>query len=143
MKHVHLFEGFLNEKKDHSNKSIKGLKPKKIEEGKAEDETDTELEKLFKKLVPDNGAAETIEGEMVRAIMRLQYRYLNDGDYYFRGYGKETAGPSATYLKTKTPISKELKTVLAAAQARAGKADNDAEYTDGDGYLTNLKRRQS
>src|SRR3989304_4760144 len=107
MKHVHLFEGFINEmKKDPINKSIKGLKkkPKKIEEGKSDDKVESELSELFKKLVPGSGKAETIEGEMIRAIMRIWYRYFNDGDYYFRGYGKETCGSSISWLKTKSPI---------------------------------------
>jgi hypothetical protein len=136
MKHVKLFEGFLNEgkKKDEVNKSIK-----KVNEDDKEDKIETELAALFKELVPPQGPAKTIEGEMVRAIMRIWYRYFNDGDYFFRGYGKETAGPSASYLKTQTPISKVLKTVLAAAQAKAGKADNDDEYTEKDEYLNKLK----
>ena len=48
---------------------------------------------LFDKLVPGSGAAETVEGELMRAINRLVYRWYNDGDYFYKGYGAETAGP--------------------------------------------------
>ena len=61
-----------------------------------------ELEKrnevLYDKLVPGSGAAGTIEGEMLRAMNRLIYRYYNDGDKYFEGYGTETAGPAHSFL---------------------------------------------
>tara|TARA_Y100000389_G_C17274804_1_gene419868 strand:- start:197 stop:712 length:516 start_codon:yes stop_codon:yes gene_type:complete len=61
-----------------------------------------ELEKrnevLYDKLVPGSGAADTVEGEMLRAINRIIYRYYNDGDKYFEGYGTETAGPSHSFL---------------------------------------------
>ncbi len=55
-------------------------------------------EPLYDKLVPGNGDAETVEGEMLRAINRIIYRYYNDGDEYFRGYGIETAGPAHSFL---------------------------------------------
>ena len=35
---------------------------------------------------------------MLRAINRIIYRYYNDGDEYFRGYGTETAGPAHSFL---------------------------------------------
>ena len=61
-----------------------------------------ELEKrneaLYDKLVPPQGSADTIEGEMLRAINRIIYRYYNDGDYYYTGYGTETAGPAHSFL---------------------------------------------
>ena len=53
---------------------------------------------LYDKLVPGQGDAETVEGEMLRAINRIIYRYYNDGDEYFRGYGIETAGPAHSFL---------------------------------------------
>lgn len=151
MKYIKLFESF-NEK-DEVNISISKVKKKKdveLDESFSDDpkfaETEKELEKLFKKLVPGNGAAETLEGEMVRAIMRILYRYFNDGDYFFRGYGKETVLPSVTYLKTKSPLAKELKSIFIDAQknalpnTRPGKYFFNAdEYTIKDGYLNKLK----
>tara|TARA_R110002051_G_scaffold60020_1_gene110061 strand:+ start:863 stop:1621 length:759 start_codon:yes stop_codon:yes gene_type:complete len=53
---------------------------------------------LFNKLVPGQGTADTVEGEMLRAINRIVYRYYNDGDEYMRGYGTETAGPAHAFL---------------------------------------------
>ena len=55
-------------------------------------------ESLYDKLVPGMGKADTQEGEMLRAINRIIYRYYNDGDEYFRGYGTETAGPAHSFL---------------------------------------------
>ena len=55
-------------------------------------------EPLYNKLVPGQGDAETVEGEMLRAINRIVYRFYNDGDKYFQGYGTETAGPAHSFL---------------------------------------------
>jgi hypothetical protein len=55
-------------------------------------------EPLYDKLVPGQGDAETVEGEMLRAINRIIYRYYNDGDEYHTGYGTETAGPAHSFL---------------------------------------------
>lgn len=56
------------------------------------------LSALFEVLVPAEGKADTVAGECVRATMRLIYRYYNDGDYFFMGYGLETAAPAVSYL---------------------------------------------
>ena len=61
------------------------------------------LDALHDKLVPSSGKAPTYEGEIVRAVSRIAYRWYNDGDYFFKGYGTSTAGSSATFLKG-TPI---------------------------------------
>jgi hypothetical protein len=55
-------------------------------------------EPLYNELVPGQGDAETVEGEMLRAINRIIYRFYNDGDKYFQGYGTETAGPAHSFL---------------------------------------------
>lgn len=106
---------------------------------------DDKLEALFKKLVPGSGHCKTFEGEMVRAMMRLMYRYYNDGDVFFRGYGKETCGSSATFLKTKTPISRRLRSILSEGQKNAPKktpgskhGERDNEYEDDDWYQNAL-----
>jgi hypothetical protein len=59
---------------------------------------------LFKKLVPDQGKCETLEGESLRALNRIIYRYYNDGDYWFDGYGIETAGSAEAFLREFAPI---------------------------------------
>ena len=59
---------------------------------------ETRNENLYDKLVPGMGNAKTVEGEMLRAINRIAYRYYNDGDEYHTGYGTETAGPAHSFL---------------------------------------------
>ena len=75
-----------------------------------------ELEKrsdvLFKQLVPSSGAAETVEGELIRAINRLIYRFYNDGDYFYKGYGAETAGPAHSFLVNSNQIPFDLQSTL-------------------------------
>ena len=70
------------------------LKPMLDELSKADDK----LELLFDKLVPSSGKADSVAGEMVRAMMRILYRDYNDGDVFYEGYGLETCGDSAEYL---------------------------------------------
>ena len=53
---------------------------------------------LYDKLVAGSGKSDTMEGEMLRAINRIVYRYYNDGDEYMTGYGTETAGPAHSFL---------------------------------------------
>lgn len=49
--------------------------------------------------IPNSGVANTLQGEVVRALAKLRYRYYNDGDYFYTGYGAETAGPAASFIK--------------------------------------------
>lgn len=44
-------------------------------------------ESLFDMYVPACGKAETLGGEILRAISRIVYRYYNDGDYTYAYYG--------------------------------------------------------
>ena len=53
---------------------------------------------LFSELVPVSGKADTVAGEIVRAVSRISYRNYNDGDHIGVGYGKETCNPAARYL---------------------------------------------
>ena len=64
----------------------------------------TEAEKkewaaMEKRLMPPSGKAETVAGEIIRAVDRLWYRCYNDGDKINVGYGKETCNGSARYLE--------------------------------------------
>ena len=61
---------------------------------------------LFDKLVPGMGASEFAEGEMIRALNRLVYRWYNDGDKFFEGYGTETAGPAHSFLVNSDQINR-------------------------------------
>lgn len=56
------------------------------------------LEVAFDVLVPSSGKAETIAGEIVRAVMRVLYRWYNDGDVFYEGYGLKTVASSVNYL---------------------------------------------
>lgn len=60
-----------------------------------------QLQVYFDELVPAQGKADTIAGELVRAMMRILYRDYNDGDLFYSGYGKETCGGSVVYLMDK------------------------------------------
>lgn len=59
---------------------------------------ETKLSNLFKELVPDTGKADTVAGEIVRAVNRIAYRNWNDGDHIGVAYGKETCNTPARYL---------------------------------------------
>ncbi len=80
----------------------KFLKDQYLAEGKINEFVGKELEDrnepLYDKLVAGMGKSETVEGEMLRAINRIVYRFYNDGDKYFEGYGTETAGPAHSFL---------------------------------------------
>ena len=60
------------------------------------------LVKLFEELVPREGKAESLAGEIVRAMSRLGYRFYNDGDQLGIGYGKETCNPAGRFIAAKT-----------------------------------------
>lgn len=56
---------------------------------------------MFEELVPDSGKADTVAGEILRAVSRIGYRWYNDGDQIGIGYGRETCNPAARYLAKK------------------------------------------
>lgn len=60
--------------------------------------TEERINALFEELVPRSGKADTVAGEIVRAMCRIGYRWVNDGDQLGIGYGKETCNPAARYL---------------------------------------------
>ena len=55
-------------------------------------------EALFDELVPASGFADTVAGELVRAVNRIGYRFWNDGDQIGIGYGNETCNAAARYI---------------------------------------------
>lgn len=59
------------------------------------------INEFFKELVPFEGKADSLAGELVRAISRIGYRFFNDGDLVNIGYGKETCNPAARFLIAK------------------------------------------
>lgn len=62
-----------------------------------------ELNERRDKYVPDSGKADTVGGEIIRALDRVIYRYFNDGDIVGVGYGIETVNSSFRYLYKKVP----------------------------------------
>lgn len=61
-------------------------------------EAEKKINQMFEELVPASGKADTVAGEIVRAVSRIGYRNYNDGDHIGVGYGKETCNPAARYL---------------------------------------------
>ena len=59
---------------------------------------DWSFEHLFDTLVPNNGKCDTLAGELLRAINRIEYRWFNDGDRFNEDYGIETCGQPAYFL---------------------------------------------
>lgn len=53
---------------------------------------------LFEELVPPSGKCQSVAGELIRALSRIQYRFYNDGDMIGLRYGNETCNPPARYL---------------------------------------------
>ena len=83
---------------------------------------DERINKLFEELVPASGKAESLAGELVRAMARIGYRNYNDGDHVGVGYGKETCNPAARFLIKKG--NKEIGDLAAAIWG----IENDTAY---------------
>lgn len=63
---------------------------------------DSLLEDLFDEFVPAEGKTESLAAELIRAIVRLRYRWSNDGDRFNQGYGLETCASSAAFIAENT-----------------------------------------
>ena len=87
------------------------------------DKPSDKLQVYFNYLVPDMGNADTVAGEIVRAMMKLLYRDYNDGDVFYEGYGYETCGPAASFIADKIDMYSDFKSV---ADARL----SDDKYTN-------------
>lgn len=61
---------------------------------------DEVFETITDEYMPFMGKADTIGGEMLRAVNRIVYRYYNDGDVAGVGYGCITINPAIRYLKS-------------------------------------------
>lgn len=89
-----------------ANTSWSGLTP----------ENDRIWDSLFEEYVPSCGKANTIGGEILRAMTRIIYRYYNDGDMAGVGYGNRTVNSSDRYLSYVVPNYRLL----------------DGDFTEGD-----------
>lgn len=72
------------------------------------------LRKAFDDVVPDNGAADNLYGELVRAINRIGYRWYNDGDKLGVGYGKQTCNAAGRFLLEKCDSDSSVKEAIVA-----------------------------
>ena len=68
------------------------------------------LDVYTKELMPAEGKAKTLAGELVRALNRIGYRYYNDGDQIGIDYGNETCNPAARFIQSNTTI--EIKRLI-------------------------------
>lgn len=108
----------LKEKNEHIVEKLEDSYLKSLQ-------TENILEMLFDELVPPSGAAESVAGELVRAIMRILFRDYNDGDKFFSGYGIETCGSSAEYLRD-NGFSEEVENIV---DDSFRLMDDDEKYT--------------
>lgn len=53
---------------------------------------------LLNEYVYDYGKSDSLGGEILRAVNKIDYRWNNDKDIYFIGYGKKSCGPAARFL---------------------------------------------
>ena len=88
-------------------------------------------DELFDKLVQRTGKSNFIEGEMLRAINKIVYRFYNDGDVYYNGYGCETAGPAHSFLINCTEINGVLQDKIMKAFDKECYAHDDEIYEAG------------
>ena len=88
-------------------------------------DTEKRISDLFDKLVPGSGNADTVEGEIIRALNRIIYRWGNDGDLFWSGYGAETAGPAMEFLTDASGIPSEIR-----AKFKAWEDDNFSKDYD-------------
>lgn len=90
------------------------------------DSWEDQLDAVHSLIVPNEGKADSLGGELVRAIVRIIYRDRNDGDKFFQGYGLETCGSSAMFLYD-NGFDIQIDHII----ENAGRyEDNDDEYSD-------------
>lgn len=88
------------------------------------------FDSLLDTLVPDMGNCNTIGGEIIRAVNKLEYRFLNDGDMIDIDYGIETCNAPARFLQSEG--GPEIKKLI---DEHWGISDEDA-YSQ---FITDLK----
>jgi len=95
-----------------------------INEGFVEGELEKRNEALYDVLVPGSGKTGTVEGEMLRAINRIVYRWWNDGDKFYEGYGAETVGPAHSFLvNSSNPLNNTLASIFDKAVTSSNQGD--------------------
>lgn len=74
--------------------------------------TEERINEMFDRLVPASGKADTVAGEIVRAMCRIGYRWQNDGDAIGVGYGRHTCNAAARFLLRKCSESVVIAKVI-------------------------------
>ncbi len=87
-----------------------------------------DIEDYFNELVPPSGKAGTVNGEIVRAANRIGYRWYNDGDKFFEGYGAETAGPAMAFLVKHGELDGQIQDVFKRLEDAASRTSTDKQY---------------
>lgn len=86
------------------------------------------IDDLFDKLVPSSGQSEIVAGELIRAINKIGYRWNNDGDMCFSGYGITTCGNAINYICSFIPRVESM--VEQVADKCTGNEDADDKTYD-------------
>lgn len=85
-----------------------------------------QIQIIFDEYVPRSGTAKNLGGEYARAMMKIIYRWYNDGDKFYEGYGLETCGNAAQFLFNGIPGADQIMYDIAEAQG-----DEDEWYERG------------
>ena len=91
------------QRRENARSKKSAAKQDLVDRIKSCERSDDPLEDLFEELVPSEGAAGTEAGELVRAMMKILYRDMNDGDVFYEGYGIETCADAVAYICDKIP----------------------------------------
>ena len=97
---------------------------------------DWSFDHLFDVLVPSSGKCDSLAGELIRAVNRLDYRWFNDGDRFFEDYGIETCGQPAYFL-----MNFEINDELPLWDFMMGVAEDNADDKYYESFLDELKNK--
>ena len=101
---------------------------------------DWSFEHVFDVLVPESGKADTVAGELVRAVNKLEYRWFNDGDRWFEDYGIYSCGSPALFLMNfEDAENEDIATPF--WDIVRGSAEDNADDSDYDAFLNALKEK--
>ena len=70
----------------------------RVEEVKKALGSNYDFDKLFDVLVPPSGKADTVAGEVVRALNKVDYRDFNDGEVFYESDGLDTCGGAMAFV---------------------------------------------
>lgn len=111
------------------NRLFSNSKRNLLTESKARNTKDgKDIEDYFNELVPPSGKAGTVNGEIVRAVNRIGYRWYNDGDKFFEGYGTETAGPAMAFLVKHGELDGQIQDAFKRLESAASRTSTDKQY---------------